>query len=93
VVLNTAYSYARLSVTFPSQGGTVEFLNQGFGVGLLAGALGCGAALVILIWQRARVNPAEIWVLVVMAAMAVGIEAAYRALTGRTLAPTFRAHR
>jgi hypothetical protein len=48
---------------------------------------------VILIWQRARVNPAEIWVLVVMAVLAVGIEAAYRALTGRTLAPTFRARR
>jgi amino acid transporter len=38
VALLTSYSYARLSVTFPSQGGTVEFLNQGFGVGLLTGA-------------------------------------------------------
>jgi amino acid transporter len=44
VALITAYSYARLSVTFPSQGGTVEFLNQGFGVGLLTGALN------ILLW-------------------------------------------
>ena len=44
VALVTAYSYARLSVTFPSQGGTVEFLNQGFGVGLLTGALN------VLLW-------------------------------------------
>jgi amino acid transporter len=59
----------------------------------VAGALGCGAALAILIWQRAHVHPAEIWVLVAMVALAVGIEAAYRALTGRTIAPTFRARR
>ena len=38
VALLTSYSYARLSVAFPSQGGTVEFLNQGFGVGLFTGA-------------------------------------------------------
>ena len=44
VALLTAYSYARLSVTFPSQGGTVEFLNQGFGVGLATGALN------VLLW-------------------------------------------
>jgi amino acid transporter len=34
VALLTSYSYARLSVTYPSQGGTVEFLNQAFGTGL-----------------------------------------------------------
>jgi amino acid transporter len=39
VALITSYSYARLSVTYPSQGGTVEFLNQAFGVGLLTGGL------------------------------------------------------
>jgi len=44
VALLTAYSYTRLSVTFPSQGGTVEFLNQGFGVGVPTGALN------ILLW-------------------------------------------
>ena len=44
VALLTAYSYTRLSVTFPSQGGTVEFLNQGFGVGIVTGALN------ILLW-------------------------------------------
>ena len=37
VAMVTAYAYARLSVTFPSQGGTVTFLDQAFGSGLLAG--------------------------------------------------------
>ncbi len=44
VALLTAYSYARLSVTFPSQGGTVEFLNQAFGEGIVTGGLN------ILLW-------------------------------------------
>ncbi len=44
VALLTSYSYARLSVTFPSQGGTVEFVNQAFGVGLLTGSLN------VLLW-------------------------------------------
>jgi amino acid transporter len=44
VALVTSYSYARLSVTYPSQGGTVEFVNQAFGVGLFTGALN------ILLW-------------------------------------------
>lgn len=39
VALITSYSYARLSTTFPSQGGTVEFLNQAFGSGIFTGAL------------------------------------------------------
>ena len=38
VALVTSYSYARLSVTFPSQGGTVTFLDRAFGPGLLTGA-------------------------------------------------------
>ena len=38
VAMLTAYSYAKLSVTYPSQGGTVEFLNQAFGSGVLAGS-------------------------------------------------------
>ena len=38
VALVTSYSYARLSVTFPSQGGTVAFLDRAFGSGLLTGA-------------------------------------------------------
>ncbi len=39
VALITSYSYARLSVAYPSQGGTVEFLNQAFGPGIIAGGL------------------------------------------------------
>lgn len=44
IAIITAYSYSKLSVTFPSQGGTVEFLNQGFGTGLFTGGLN------ILLW-------------------------------------------
>lgn len=44
VALLTSYSYAHLSVKFPSAGGTVEFLNQAFGTGLLTGTLN------ILLW-------------------------------------------
>jgi len=44
VALITSYSYARLSVAYPSQGGTVEFLNQAFGPGMFAGGLN------ILLW-------------------------------------------
>jgi len=44
VALITAYSYSKLSITFPSSGGTVEFLNQGIGTGILTGGLN------ILLW-------------------------------------------
>jgi amino acid transporter len=44
VALITSYSYARLSVTYPSQGGTVEFLNQAFGPGLITGGIN------VLLW-------------------------------------------
>ena len=44
VALVTAYSYSKLSVTFPTAGGTVEFLNQGIGTGTLTGSLN------ILLW-------------------------------------------
>ena len=44
VALVTSYSYARLSVTFPSQGGTVAFLDRAFGPGLLTGSAN------ILLW-------------------------------------------
>jgi amino acid transporter len=44
VALVTAYSYARLSVAFPSQGGTVAFLDRAFGPGLLTGTMN------ILLW-------------------------------------------
>ncbi len=38
VALVTSYSYVRLSVTYPSQGGTVSFLDRAFGPGLLTGS-------------------------------------------------------
>jgi amino acid transporter len=44
VALLTSYSYAKLSVAYPSQGGTVEFLNQGFGVEIFTGAMN------VLLW-------------------------------------------
>lgn len=44
VALVTAYSYTRLSVTFPSQGGTVSFLDRAFGSGVATGSLN------ILLW-------------------------------------------
>jgi amino acid transporter len=44
VAIVTSYSYARLSVTYPSQGGTVAFLDRAFGSGLLTGSAN------ILLW-------------------------------------------
>jgi amino acid transporter len=44
VALLTAYSYARLSATFPSQGGTVTFLDRAFRPGILVGGLN------VLLW-------------------------------------------
>ncbi|MGC9517944.1 MAG: APC family permease [Methanomicrobiales archaeon] len=38
VALITSYSYAKLSVKYPSQGGTVEFLNKSFGSGFTTGS-------------------------------------------------------
>jgi uncharacterized protein len=40
----TSYSYAKLSVRYPSEGGTVTFLNQAFGTGRVTGSLN------ILLW-------------------------------------------
>lgn len=39
VALLASYSYTKLGVRFPSVGGAVEFLVQGFGDGILCGAL------------------------------------------------------
>jgi len=39
VVLFSTYSYAKLGARFPSAGGAVQFLIQGFGVGLVSGGL------------------------------------------------------
>lgn len=39
VALLTAYSYAKLSVAYPSQGGTIIFLDKVFGVDMLTGTM------------------------------------------------------
>ncbi len=44
VAIATAYSYTRLSVTFPNQGGTVTFLDRAFGPGMFTGTVN------ILLW-------------------------------------------
>jgi amino acid transporter len=44
VAILTATSYARLSVAYPSRGGTVTFLNETFGSGIFVGGLN------VLLW-------------------------------------------
>lgn len=44
VALVTAYSYSKLSVALPNQGGTVSFLDKAFGSGLFTGSMN------ILLW-------------------------------------------
>jgi uncharacterized protein len=39
VALLTCYSYAKLSVAFPSKGGTITFINRAFGPGVFSGGL------------------------------------------------------
>jgi len=39
IALLTSYSYVRLSLTYPDRGGTVRFINQGFGVGVFSGGI------------------------------------------------------
>lgn len=38
VALLTSYSYLKLTLRFPGEGGTVEYLNRAFGSGILTGA-------------------------------------------------------
>jgi amino acid transporter len=61
------------------------------GVGVVA----CAGALVALLWQTATSLPQELWVLGAMVGLAFGIEAGYRALTGRKihLSPTTSVNR
>ncbi len=44
VALITTYSYKNLSVTFPSKGGTVTFIDRGFGIDIFTGGMN------ILLW-------------------------------------------
>ncbi len=39
IALTTAYSYVKLSIRFPSEGGTIEFLVRAYGTGILSGSL------------------------------------------------------
>jgi len=38
VALLTGYSYLKMTLRYPGEGGTVDFLNRGFGTGILTGA-------------------------------------------------------
>jgi amino acid permease len=44
VAMLTAYSYAKLSVAYPSRGGTVAFFDRAFGAGMITGSLN------VLLW-------------------------------------------
>lgn len=39
LALTTSYSYAKLSKKYPDRGGTVKFINQGFGISIFSGAI------------------------------------------------------
>ncbi len=39
IALITSYSYVKLSLTYPDRGGTVRFINQGFGKGIFSGGI------------------------------------------------------
>ena len=39
IALFTAYSYSKLSLSFPDRGGTVRFVNEGFGKGIFSGGI------------------------------------------------------
>jgi len=39
IALITSYSYVKLSLSFPDKGGTVKFINQGFGENIFSGGI------------------------------------------------------
>ena len=39
IALITSYSYVKLSLAYPDRGGTVKFINQGFGIGVFSGGV------------------------------------------------------
>jgi len=39
IALVTSYSYVKLSLTFPDKGGTVRFINEGFGKNIFSGGI------------------------------------------------------
>jgi amino acid transporter len=61
----------------------------GGGAVALVGAAVCGIALAALLWQTAATQPENLWVLAALVGLAVLVEGAYRAVTGRGLKPEF----
>lgn len=39
IALITAYSYSKLSISFPDKGGTVKFINEGYGINVFSGGI------------------------------------------------------
>lgn len=39
IALITAYSYSKLSIRYPDKGGTVKFINEGFGINIFSGGI------------------------------------------------------
>lgn len=39
IALITSYSYVKLSLAYPDRGGTVKFMNKGFGIGIFSGGI------------------------------------------------------
>ena len=39
IALLTAYSYSKLSISYPDKGGTVKFINVGFGINVFSGGI------------------------------------------------------
>lgn len=39
IALLTAYSYSKLSISYPDKGGTVKFINVGFGINIFSGGI------------------------------------------------------
>ena len=39
IALITSYSYVKLSLSYPDRGGTVKFVNKGFGIGVFSGSI------------------------------------------------------
>lgn len=39
IALITSYSYVKLSLSYPDRGGTVKFINKGFGIGVFSGGV------------------------------------------------------
>jgi amino acid transporter len=52
-----------------------------------SGVVVCGLALLVLIWQTVIEAPRRLWVLVLLVVASFAVEAVYRKVTGRRIAP------